>query len=368
MGTTGASAGQAMISAAESVLRAGGSIAFDDDPRGALYAAVDAVGPAAWHAWDRADARRALVLTGARARALGIVVGAVECIALNITEADDIEAIAGRRNRPPSVEGRAARKATSAACAAIALAKRAGLLPALLEGSGGLRDLAPTLRLPRMGMLRASEASETLDIDVEVSLPNAYTDDARLFAFRSAVSPVEHLALTIGAVERVAAPLCRLHSECLTGDVLGSLRCDCGEQLDAALIRMAAEGAGVLLYLRQEGRGIGLLNKLRAYELQEGGLDTLDANTHLGFHADERDFAVAATILRRLGIGRVRLLTNNPDKVEMLQRHGVAIVAREPLCVPANRHNRAYLQTKARRSGHLLRAVPDDRSRLPLGA
>jgi GTP cyclohydrolase II len=366
MGTTPASADQAMISAAESVLRAGGSIAFDDDPQGALYAAVDAVGLVAWRAWDRSDVELALVLTGARARALGIVVGAADCIALSVTEADDVEAIAGRRNRPPSVEGREARKATSAARAAIALAKRAGLLPALLESPS--RMLAPTLRLPSVGMLQATEAAEALDIDVEVSLPNAYTDAARLFAFRSAVSPVEHLALTIGAVEQVAVPLCRLHSECLTGDVLGSLRCDCGEQLNAALTRMAAEGAGVLVYLRQEGRGIGLLNKLRAYELQERGLDTLDANTHLGFHTDERDFAVAATILQRLGIGRVRLLTNNPDKVEMLQRHGVAIAEREPLCVAANRHNQAYLQTKARRSGHLFRAVAEDRSRLPLGA
>ncbi|MBC7800038.1 MAG: GTP cyclohydrolase II, partial [Gemmatimonadaceae bacterium] len=149
-------------------------------------------------------------------------------------------------------------------------------------------------------------------------------------------------------------PLVRVHSECFTGDLLGSLRCDCGAQLHAALARMADEGAGVLLYLAQEGRGIGLANKLRAYALQDRGLDTLDANRALGWDADERNFMVAATMLHELGIDRIRLLTNNPDKMAALAACGVGIEAREPLVIPPNGVNDHYLATKARRFGHML--------------
>jgi GTP cyclohydrolase II len=165
------------------------------------------------------------------------------------------------------------------------------------------------------------------------------------------------VALLIGKPETADAPLCRLHSECLTGDLFGSLRCDCGEQLNGAIARMAEEGAGVLLYLRQEGRGIGLVNKLRAYRLQDQGLDTVDANTHLGFQPDERDFAIAATMLQRLGFDHVRLLTNNPDKVQALGRNGVIVDERVALSFAPNNHNRFYLETKARKSGHLLRVI-----------
>jgi len=145
-----------------------------------------------------------------------------------------------------------------------------------------------------------------------------------------------------------------VHSECFTGDLLGSLRCDCGPQLHMALQRMAAEGRGVLLYLAQEGRGIGLSGKLRAYMLQDRGLDTLDANRALGWNADERNFLIAATMLQELGIPRVRLLTNNPDKLAALAACGVEITGREPLVVPANGVDDHYLATKARRFGHLL--------------
>jgi GTP cyclohydrolase II len=148
--------------------------------------------------------------------------------------------------------------------------------------------------------------------------------------------------------------LCRLHSECFTGDLLGSLRCDCGPQLQAALRQIGAAGHGVLLYLAHEGRGIGLINKLRAYQLQDAGLDTVDANHHLGFEADERSFQAAAIMLHHLGIRSVRLLTNNPAKVEALRREGIEVSERVPHAVPANRHNHAYLATKARRGGHLL--------------
>jgi GTP cyclohydrolase II len=152
-----------------------------------------------------------------------------------------------------------------------------------------------------------------------------------------------------------------MHSECFTGDLLGSLRCDCGDQLRGAIRRMAEEGAGVLLYLAQEGRGIGLTNKLRAYALQDGGLDTVDANTHLGFEPDERQFWAAATMLRQLGISRVRLLTNNPAKMRQLASHGIEVAGRVPHVFEPNAHNESYLLTKARRSGHLLELDGVDR-------
>jgi GTP cyclohydrolase II len=166
--------------------------------------------------------------------------------------------------------------------------------------------------------------------------------------------PGEALALTRGPLHGQEIPLVRLHSECLTGDVLGSLRCDCGEQLQAALALIATAPAGVLLYLPQEGRGIGLANKIRAYALQDTGLDTVDANLALGLPVDRREYASAAAILRKLGLRQVRLLTNNPAKHAALERHGVEVVERVPLAVPPNAVNQQYLRTKADRMGHLL--------------
>ncbi len=190
----------------------------------------------------------------------------------------------------------------------------------------------------------------------EARLPLRDAAEARLIAFRNPDSGAEHVAVVVGQPERTdpaePAPLVRLHSECFTGDVLGSLRCDCGPQLDAALRRMAREGAGVVLYLAQEGRGIGLLNKLRSYALQDSGLDTLDANAALGFAADERDFAIAAAMLRGLGVTRIRLLTNNPAKLAALAAGGIA-VERAALLIASNGVNDRYLATKATRFGHL---------------
>ena len=172
--------------------------------------------------------------------------------------------------------------------------------------------------------------------------------------FNVADAPGEIAALTRGAFDSTTIPLVRLHSECLTGDVLGSLRCDCGQQLEAALQLIAEAPAGVLLYLPQEGRGIGLANKIRAYALQDQGLDTVDANLALGLPVDRRDYAAAAHILRTLGLRQVRLLTNNPLKSAALERHGVQVVERVPLAVPPTAVNQHYLRTKADRMGHLL--------------
>ncbi len=184
-------------------------------------------------------------------------------------------------------------------------------------------------------------------------LPTGY-GEFHIHAYRSDVTGDENVALVMGEIDPEVPTLVRVHSQCLTGDIFGSARCDCGPQLDQALTKIAEEGRGVLLYLLQEGRGIGLMNKLRAYTMQDRGLDTVDANRALGWGADERNFLVAATMLRELGIDAVRLLTNNPEKVAALQQCGLRLVAREPHEFAPNGVNDHYLATKARRFGHLL--------------
>lgn len=250
------------------------------------------------------------------------------------------------------------------AAAALALAKLARLLPASIAApaSRGAVERAASLGLLTVesaDVLAYPDAIATsLHIVAEASVPLAVSADARVIAFRAPDAGIEHLAIVIGdpahAPAGQPAPLVRLHSECFTGDLLGSLRCDCGPQLHAALERIAAEGAGVLLYLAQEGRGIGLASKLRAYTLQDRGLDTVDANRALGWQADERNFLVAATMLEQLGLRRIRLLTNNPDKLAALAACGIEIEARAELVIPPNGVNDHYLATKARRFGHLL--------------
>ena len=184
-------------------------------------------------------------------------------------------------------------------------------------------------------------------------LPSRY-GRFKIAAFRGESDGKEHVAIVRGEAKGAQGVPTRIHSECLTGDVVGSLRCDCRDQLEAALRDLGARDTGILLYLRQEGRGIGLVNKIRAYALQDAGLDTVDANLALGFRDDERDYAVAAHMLHSLGIRSVRLITNNPEKLRQLAQHGVTVVGRTPHVIPPNAHNRFYLETKARRSGHLL--------------
>jgi 3,4-dihydroxy 2-butanone 4-phosphate synthase/GTP cyclohydrolase II len=176
----------------------------------------------------------------------------------------------------------------------------------------------------------------------------------KLHLFRSIVDDLLHVALVMGEPKKAKEPLVRVHSECLTGDVFGSQRCDCGPQLDKAMAMVAKEGVGVVLYMRQEGRGIGLANKIHAYELQEKGLDTVEANVKLGFKADLRDYGVGAQILASLGLSTIRLITNNPCKMVGLQAHGLKISKRVPLVFPANEHSHRYLETKRKKMGHLL--------------
>lgn len=186
------------------------------------------------------------------------------------------------------------------------------------------------------------------------NVPLSGAEKTTLVAFRPDDGGTEHFALIIGDPNRHDPVLARIHSECFTGDLLGSLKCDCGEQLNGAVRHMQEAGGGVLLYLAQEGRGIGLINKLRAYQLQDQGFDTVDANERLGFHADERIFAPAAQMLKILGFSKVRLLTNNPLKMEGLEKCGVSVTERVKHSFPSNAHNDHYLNTKKKRSGHLL--------------
>ena len=214
--------------------------------------------------------------------------------------------------------------------------------------------------MPKAEVETASTLSEpTQELQVEVAsvaaLPTRF-GDFKIYVFSNDHDCKEHLAMVHDDVFGAHDVVTRVHSECLTGDVLGSLRCDCRDQLERSLRHVGSLPRGIVLYMRQEGRGIGLTNKIRAYGLQERGLDTVDANRALGFEDDLRNYDVAAAMLRELGVQSIRLMTNNPDKVQKLEREGIVVRERLPLAIPANPHNRSYLATKARRSGHLLDA------------
>jgi GTP cyclohydrolase II len=243
--------------------------------------------------------------------------------------------------------------------ATLMLVKRARLLPAVL-----VIPSAP----PNNGVLEISASQlkqlvtpSALDLErvSEARVPLAGHEDCRLVLFRDRLDASEHVAIVIGSPKSTAVSV-RLHSACLTGDLLGSLRCDCGDQLRSAVDQLAAVGGGVLLYLAQEGRGIGLANKLRAYELQDTGLDTIEADRHLGFNADERSYAAAASMLRHLGMNRIQLLTNNLEKIEALEQAGIEVVAGQRLIGAINRHNARYVHAKRERAGHLMPAINMD--------
>ena len=248
--------------------------------------------------------------------------------------------------------------------ASIELIKLARLLPAALVEPLDESRHGPAERFAQTrGLLAVTAeaigsyqklAAQSLRPVGEARVPLAGAEQTRIVAFRPSDGGIEHLAVIIGEPPKDLPVLARIHSECFTGDLLGSLRCDCGDQLRGAIAEIGKQGQGILLYLAQEGRGIGLVNKLRAYRLQDSGADTAEANRQLGFEADERIYLPAAEMLRQLGYQQVRLLTNNPAKVEGLRRCGVAVTERVPHVFPSNGHNERYLATKVARLGHVM--------------
>jgi GTP cyclohydrolase II len=315
---------------------------------------------------SRAPAR--VVLTRRRAVALGLAPREELSGALTISVSAELPVAVIRNLADPAASlgaeppwfGLAPLPAKGGALAAVGLAKLASLLPAALVLRLGAAESALCARrgdiavVDAAAIFRRNAQAASIERVAEARVPLADAEEARLIAFRPSDGGIEHLAIVIGRPDPALPVLVRLHSQCFTGDLLASLRCDCGDQLRGAIAAISAAGGGVLLYLAQEGRGIGLVNKLRAYQLQDAGFDTLDANEQLGFDADERVYLPAAQMLRRLGFGTVRLLTNNPEKMAALERYGIRVVERVPHVFAANGHNERYLRTKAVRSGHLL--------------
>lgn len=236
---------------------------------------------------------------------------------------------------------------------AVTLMKIAGLLPVavMMENS----PFSDVLKVQETAIMHYKEALSTSLIKVsEAAVPLQQAENARIIAFRPRFGHDEHLAILIGKPQQQKAPLVRLHSSCITGDILGSLRCDCGSQLQKAIATISTEKHGVILYLNQEGRGIGIANKLRAYRLQDSGMDTVEANEALGFEADERDFAIAAQMLKMLGIKNITLMTNNPHKMKILAEQGVEVLERRSLMTEVNAYNAHYMDTKMKKLGHHL--------------
>lgn len=346
------------ISRARTDLRIGLPVVID----GNLAAAVETLSPDRLAAL-RAFGRPVLVLTARRAGTLKVPAYDGDLARIELPEGADVAWL--RAVADPSDDLRVPLKGPLAVRrggadvvphrAAIALVKSAQLLPAVLLVEAPEGEIPQGLtRLPAAPVIAQLAAETALSPVAAANLPIAAAERTRLHILRPVAGGAEHYAIEIGDPPRDRPVLARLHSACFTGDVLGSLKCDCGPQLHAALNAMGAEGGGVLLYLNQEGRGIGLANKMRAYDLQSQGFDTVEANHRLGFEDDERDFRLGAAMLRRLGFGAVRLMTNNPRKVEMMQSHGIDVAERVPLIVGRNPWNDAYLAVKRDKSGHML--------------
>lgn len=349
-------------------LRRGDPVVVTDERGAMLVLSAETAGPDALARVVRlAGAPAAVVLAPRRAIGLGLEASDAPVIvtpAVPLTP-DLARSYADPTAIPPgaaALRGLATARLDGVEAAAVALMKVARLLPAAIVAPlGALREPVETwarghdilvTTAPAVTDFRRAAARQLRKVS-EARVPLAGATHARLVAFRPADGGLEHFAIVIGEPDTDAPVLARIHSECFTGDLLGSLRCDCGEQLRGAIAGIDAAGGGILLYMAQEGRGIGLVNKLRAYQLQDGGLDTVDANEALGFDADERVYLPAAEMLRQLGVRQVRLMTNNPDKMGQLSRWGVPVTERVPHVFPANGHNEQYLRTKAERSGHM---------------
>jgi GTP cyclohydrolase II len=345
---------------ARSDLRLGLPVVVTGPGEAVMLLAVEGLSEARFAAAVQAGGA-ALVLTGRRAVALGLE-GAAPVMRLDVAGQSfaQVQRLAdpvrdGALRGPVAVP---VLPGSLVAEAGVALARAAQLLPAVMTvplADGGRVARDQGLTRVAAGAVLAELARMTPQQEVSTAaLPMAVSEAGRVHVFRPDDGGAEHYAIELGAVDPAGPVLVRLHSACFTGDVLGSRKCDCGPQLQAAMAAMAEGGGGVLLYLNQEGRGIGLANKMRAYTLQDRGLDTVEANHHLGFEDDERDFRIGAVLLARMGISEVRLMTNNPAKLAMLTARGVRVAARVPLAVGRTAQNARYLAVKAQKSGHLL--------------
>jgi GTP cyclohydrolase II len=294
-----------------------------------------------------------LIITERRAHALGL--DASSATALTLSTGDNAHTILGLVAGAKSDRLPAAGPANSGAAAAIRLVKISHGLPAVLAANVGDRAFAYEANIVRVdaeSVARfADDAIRSLIVASEASIPLNSGTPTRFVVFRDAIGGSQ-VAVIVGKPDFTKAVPVRLHSACLTGDVFGSRRCDCGDQLRLAVTLLEDLGGGIILYLAQEGRGLGLANKMRTYQLQDDGLDTFDANTTLGFDDDERDYGIAARMLRMLNCTRISLLTNNPAKLDGLTRAGIEIVRRMPLDAPINADNRRYMTAKAARAGH----------------
>jgi len=308
-----------------------------------------------------APGRPHLLVTARRARALGLDAAGPTGLAIgDLHNAAAIFSLAAEAQVTRRLEVVAV---SETAPAAIELAKLAQLLPALLVGDGRTAavgaDDPPLVRVAADAVAQFRRAAiESLAVVAETAIPLNGGLPARFVVFRDAIGGTP-IAVIVGKPDLARPVSVRLHSACLTGDVFGSRRCDCGDQLRLALPQLEQHGGGIILYLEQEGRGLGLANKIRAYQLQDAGLDTVDANTVLGFDDDERDYGVAVRMLQLLGCTRVRLLTNNPAKLDGLSHAGIDVSGRVPLHGPINSDNRRYLTAKATRAGHQLDHILD---------
>ncbi len=353
----------AAVARAVDALRAGKIVVISDPGNESVAAlAVETAIAASLHHFEGSRAiEPLLVLTHERAATLKIRLYTPDVIALPLKpplEAGALRAIADPTAdlaEPLKGPFQPSRESLpSGYAAAVKLAKLAGLLPAVIVAAAEPPPRDATAIA--ISDIRGYESAvvESLRLVARARVPLEVAEEAEVIAFRAGTGEPEHIAIVIGDPPRDAPVLARLHSECFTGDLLGSLRCDCGTQLREALAAIAKAGGGVLLYLAQEGRGIGLINKLRAYRLQDQGFDTVEANERLGFESDERLYGIAARMLSLLGFKSVRLMTNNPKKVEALKSAGIDVAERVPHTFPATAHNRDYLRTKAEKSGHLL--------------
>jgi GTP cyclohydrolase II len=342
-------------------LRRGRCIGIESESACFVFAAIETIGTELLNRLTEINPAAKLLLTAERARASGLAPAAEGPVALKLDKPVGLQFLRSlggmaedTRHWTQLASSEPWQQDEAPVLAAFGLAKAARLVPAIVGFMTARCDDPSVHTLSLAAILEhATAAASGVQLISEARVPLAGAEASRVSIFRDEYGGGEHVAVVIGAPDLSGSVPVRLHSACLTGDLLASLRCDCGEQLSAAVKRIAELGGGILLYLDQEGRSIGLANKLRAYAIQDTGVDTFEANRHLGFTSDERSYELAVAMLQRIGVTRVRLLTNNPLKIDALREHGIDVEDRLPLVAEPNVHNAAYIQSKRERAGHL---------------